>query len=164
MLPYRSIALLIQRRRPKNKPVASVACSKVQKSFAKFALTGNENDPGQAKVQENYKIQINNVGGLRTCISYTHFRVLVNHSGSFLCQTLGQKSLSHSSWSWPPLPPHLRETELGGNGKCANHDNDPSGARKCFQGSSATAAARNRPGIVHSVCWAPRNTTDGPEV
>jgi hypothetical protein len=32
---------------------------------------------------------------------------------------------------------------------------DPSGARKCFQGSPATAATRNRPGIVHSVCWAP---------
>jgi hypothetical protein len=41
---------------------------------------------------------------------------------------------------------------------------NPSGARKCFQGSRATAAARNRPGIVHSVCWAPRNTTGGPEV
>jgi hypothetical protein len=31
--------------------------------------------------------------------------------GSFLCQTPGQKSLSHSSWSSPPLPPHLRETQ-----------------------------------------------------
>ena len=41
---------------------------------------------------------------------------------------------------------------------------DPSGARKCFQGSRAATAARNRPGIVHSVCWAPRNTTGGPEV
>jgi hypothetical protein len=32
--------LLMPRPRPKNKPVASVACSKVQKSFAKFALPG----------------------------------------------------------------------------------------------------------------------------
>ena len=40
---------------------------------------------------------------------------------------------------------------------------DPSGVGKCFQGSSATVAAhsRHRP---NSVCWAPRNTANGPEV
>jgi hypothetical protein len=45
---------------------------------------------------------------------------------------------------------------------------EPSGMRKCFQGSHGTAAApnRDRPEIVHSngVCWAPRNSTNGPEV
>jgi hypothetical protein len=43
---------------------------------------------------------------------------------------------------------------------------DPGGAGKCFQGSSAPAHGRHRPEIVHSngVCWAPRNTADGPEV
>ena len=45
---------------------------------------------------------------------------------------------------------------------------DPSGVAKCFQDSSAIAAAdsRQRPEIVHSngVCWAPQNTADGPEV
>ncbi len=45
---------------------------------------------------------------------------------------------------------------------------DPSGAGKCFQGGPATAPAHNRhrPEIVHSngVCWAPRNTANGPEV
>jgi hypothetical protein len=39
---------------------------------------------------------------------------------------------------------------------------DPGGAGKCFKARPATAALRNRPGIVHSLCWAPRN--DGPEV
>jgi len=41
-----------------------------------------------------------------------------------------------------------------------------SGAGKCFQGSRATAAERNRAEFVHSdgVCWAPQNTIDGPGV
>jgi hypothetical protein len=39
---------------------------------------------------------------------------------------------------------------------------DPSGAGKCFKVRPAIAPLRNRPGIVHSVCWAPRS--DGPEV
>jgi hypothetical protein len=39
---------------------------------------------------------------------------------------------------------------------------DRSGRGKCFQGSSATATAPNRPD--HPVCWAPRDTTDGPGV
>ena len=45
---------------------------------------------------------------------------------------------------------------------------DARGVGKCFRGSPATTVAHNRhrPEIVHSnsVCWAPRNTTDGPEV
>ena len=39
---------------------------------------------------------------------------------------------------------------------------DRSGRGKCFQGSSATATAPNRPD--RSVCWAPQDTTDGPGV
>jgi hypothetical protein len=39
---------------------------------------------------------------------------------------------------------------------------DPGEAGKCFKVRPATAVLRNRPGIVHSVCWAPGN--DGPEV
>jgi hypothetical protein len=39
---------------------------------------------------------------------------------------------------------------------------DRSGRGKCIQGNSATAAAPNRPD--RSVCWAPRDTTDGPGV
>jgi hypothetical protein len=39
---------------------------------------------------------------------------------------------------------------------------DPGGAGKCFKVRPATPALRSRPGIVHSLCWAPRN--DGPEV
>src|SRR5258706_9302753 len=40
----------------------------------------------------------------------------------------------------------------------------PSGVGKCFQGSRATAAERNRAEFVHTdgVCWAPQNTIDGP--
>jgi hypothetical protein len=41
---------------------------------------------------------------------------------------------------------------------------DRSGVGKCFRANPATAAVHARPGIVHSVCWAPRHTTDGPEV
>jgi hypothetical protein len=45
---------------------------------------------------------------------------------------------------------------------------DPGGVGKCFQGSPAPAAAHNRhrSEVVHSnsACWAPRNTTNGPEV
>ena len=45
---------------------------------------------------------------------------------------------------------------------------DPRAAGKCFQSSPATAAAHNRhrPEIVrsNSVCWAPPNITNGPEV
>lgn len=39
-------------------------------------------------------------------------------------------------------------------------------AGKCFQGSLATAAERNRAEFVHSdgVCWAPQSVTDGPGV
>ena len=42
----------------------------------------------------------------------------------------------------------------------------PSGVGKCFQGSRATAAERNRAEFVHpdGVCWAPQNTIDGPGV
>jgi hypothetical protein len=38
--------------------------------------------------------------------------------------------------------------------------------RKCFQGSRATAAERNRAEFVHSdgVCRAPQNIIDGPGV
>ncbi|MDB5636741.1 MAG: hypothetical protein JWP51_1649 [Bradyrhizobium sp.] len=38
--------------------------------------------------------------------------------------------------------------------------------RKCFQGSRATAAERNRAEFVHSdgVCWAPQTIIDGPGV
>jgi hypothetical protein len=41
-----------------------------------------------------------------------------------------------------------------------------SGVRKCFQGSRATAAERNRAEFVHSdgVCRVPQNTIDGPGV
>jgi hypothetical protein len=41
---------------------------------------------------------------------------------------------------------------------------DPSGVGKCFQRTPATA--HKRPKIVRStsVCWAPPDTTDGPEV
>jgi hypothetical protein len=41
---------------------------------------------------------------------------------------------------------------------------DPNGVGKCFQAKPATPALRSRPGIVHSVCWGPRNITDGPGV
>jgi hypothetical protein len=63
-----------------------------------------------------------------------------------------------------PAASFARDTGSAATGNAPITTIDPSGARKCFQGSSATDPARNRPGIVHSVCWAPRNTTDGPEV
>jgi hypothetical protein len=59
-----------------------------------------------------YKIQFNGIGGLRSYISYPPFRrSSASFLGSFLCQAPGQKSLSHSSWSWPPPQPYLRETQ-----------------------------------------------------
>jgi hypothetical protein len=40
---------------------------------------------------------------------------------------------------------------------------DPSGVGKCFQASPATTAVHNRH-RPNSVCWAPRDTANGPEV
>ena len=63
-----------------------------------------------------------------------------------------------------PAASFARDAGSAATGNVPTTTIGPSGARKCFQGSSATAAVRNRPGIAHSACWAPRNTTDGPEV
>ena len=51
-------------------------------------------------------------------------------------------------------------------GLAATRNIDSSEAGKCFQGSRATAAERDRAEFVHSdgVCWAPQNTIDGPGV
>jgi hypothetical protein len=58
------------------------------------------------------KIHFNGAGGLANLHRLHASDVLANQSGASPCRTPRQKSLSHSSWSWPPLPLHWRDPRV----------------------------------------------------
>src|SRR6266404_1002989 len=110
-----------------------------------------------------YKFQFSGVDGLRTYIK-PPFGVLVNHSGA---PPLSNTSVKVAFAFFVVLAsPAASFAQHAGAAATGNVPITARGVGKCFQGNPATTVTPSRPEIVRSpsVCWAPRNTTDGPEV